>query len=130
MEEHALHTGAGMDSSAFETLAEYPSSLVDSDGAVWIARARGCRRSDGLWEAFLEFERDDGTVTVRTSRETTQPNRADVLYWAAGLTPVFLEGAFGRAAEVQPAEHILTASNSPHPSGAGGAGGPDGTTSG
>lgn len=128
MEEHALHTCARMDSSAFETLAEYPSSLVDSDGAVWIARARGCRRSDGLWEAFLEFERDDGTAMARTSRETTQPNRADLLYWAAGLTPVFLEGAFGRAVEVQAAEHILTASNSPYRPAAGGAAGPDSTT--
>ena len=104
-----------MDLASVETLAEYPSSLVDSDGAAWVARAVGRRRDDGLWEAFLEFEREDGSVLVRTERETTQPNRTDVLYWAAGLTPVYLEGAFGRATEVPAAERILTASNMPYP---------------
>ena len=104
-----------MDVTSVETLAEYPSSLVDSDGTAWVARAVGRRRRDGLWEAFLEFEREDGTALVRTERETTQPNLTDVLYWAAGLTPVYLEGAFGRATEVPVAEHILSASNVPYP---------------
>ena len=115
--------------SGFEILAEYPSSLVDSDGVGWVARARGCRRDDGLWEAFLEFERDDAAVVVRTERETTQPNRADLLYWAAGLTPVYLEGAFGRATEVAPAaaEPVLAGSNQPWRPGAGD---PDGSARG
>ena len=30
-------------------------------------------------------------------RETTQPNRTDTLYWATGLTPIYLEGALQRA---------------------------------
>jgi hypothetical protein len=34
---------------------------------------------------------------VRTARETTQPNRTDLLYWASGLTAVYLEGALTRA---------------------------------
>jgi hypothetical protein len=34
---------------------------------------------------------------VRSGRETTQPNRTDTVYWATGLTPVYLEGALRRA---------------------------------
>jgi hypothetical protein len=34
---------------------------------------------------------------MRTGRETTQPNRPDLLYWATGLTAVYLEGALDRA---------------------------------
>src|SRR5688572_15691246 len=84
-----------------EMLTEYPSALVGSDGAVWIARVWGARRDDGLWEGWLEFERVDtagarAPEIIHTGRETTQPNRADLLYWACGLTPVYLEGAFQR----------------------------------
>jgi hypothetical protein len=85
-----------------ETLVEYPSSLVGDDGQVYIARACGRMRSDGLWEGWLEFEREDGEVAVHTTRETTQPNRTDIGYWATGLTPVYLEGAFRRAIEGPP----------------------------
>jgi hypothetical protein len=85
-----------------ETLVEYPTSLIGSDGQMYLARACGRMRPDGLWEGWLEFERDDGEVAVRTSRETTQPNRTDIAYWASGLTAVYLEGAFKRAAEGPP----------------------------
>lgn len=102
-----------MSVASLEPIADYPSSLVDSDGTAWVARALGRLRADGLWEGYLEFERMDGTAALRTERETTQPNLTDLLYWAAGLTPVYLEGAFGRAAALPAAEHILTASNTP-----------------
>ncbi|MDF2697279.1 MAG: hypothetical protein K0S65_5662 [Labilithrix sp.] len=82
-----------------ETLAEYPSSLVDSDGTGYLARAYGRPRPDGLWEGWLEFEREDGMGRVCTERETTQPNRVDLLYWATGLTAVYLEGALQRASD-------------------------------
>ena len=36
-------------------------------------------------------------AAVRSGRETTQPNLADLEYWATGLTPVYLEGALKRA---------------------------------
>jgi hypothetical protein len=85
-----------------ETLVEYPSSLIGSDGQMYLARACGRMRPDGLWEGWLEFERDDGEVAVRTTRETTQPNRTDLAYWASGLGAVYLEGAFKRAAEGPP----------------------------
>ena len=85
-----------------ETLAEYPSSLIGEDGKVYLARACGRRRADGLWEGWIEFEREDGEVAVRTERETTQPNRTDLVYWGSGLTAVYLEGAFRRASQASP----------------------------
>ena len=41
---------------------------------------------------------DTGGPALRTGRETTQPNRDAVANWASGLEPVYLEGAFARAA--------------------------------
>jgi hypothetical protein len=40
----------------------------------------------------------NGGPALRTGRETTQPNRDAVAYWASGLEPVYFEGAFVRAA--------------------------------
>jgi hypothetical protein len=61
------------------------------------AQACGRQREDGLWEGWVEFVPDDGSVTLRTARETTQPTLATLEYWAAGLTPVYLDGALTRA---------------------------------
>jgi len=41
---------------------------------------------------------------IRSGRETTQPSRADAMYWATGLTRVYLEGALARA--LDPARRI------------------------
>ena len=87
-----------------EQLVEYPASLADEGGVPYVSRALGRRRADGLWEGWLEFERVGGDVRVRTERETTQPNHTDLVYWASGLTAVYLEGAFRRAVEAAPAE--------------------------
>ncbi|MGH9145937.1 MAG: hypothetical protein ACRD1Q_04460 [Vicinamibacterales bacterium] len=54
--------------------------------------------ASGLWQGWIEFLPDDpSALPVRSPRETTQPNRTDTLYWATGLTPVYLEGALKRA---------------------------------
>jgi hypothetical protein len=50
---------------------------------------------DGLWEGWIEFLATTGAA--RTERETSQPNRADLMYWAQGLTHTYLEGALTRA---------------------------------
>jgi hypothetical protein len=68
---------------------------------VYRARACGRQRYDGLWEGWIEFEPDDGSVPLRTARETTQPTLATLEYWAAGLTPVYLEGALSRAIDAE-----------------------------
>ena len=70
---------------------------VIAGGVTWQAEAWGAQRGDGLWEGWLLFaSTGDGDVLL-TSRETTQPNRNALVYWATGLEPVFLEGAFERA---------------------------------
>jgi hypothetical protein len=53
-----------------------------------------------MWEGWIEFyPTGEGTVRV-TDRETTQPNRAALEYWATGLEPVYYEGAFARSVAV------------------------------
>lgn len=81
----------------------FATPLQDPDsGAVYIVEAWGRQRSDGLWEGWLEFIPPDGVGFLQTGRETTQSSLADVTYWATGLEPVYLEGAFGRASIASP----------------------------
>ena len=65
------------------------------DGIDWNAVIEGIERADGTWAGRLAFT--DGAAWRRTGQETSQPNRADLEYWASGLEQVYLEGAFGRA---------------------------------
>jgi hypothetical protein len=65
-------------------------------GRLYTAQACGRQRDDGTWEGWLEFVPDDGSVVLRSQRETTQPNLADLEYWATGITPVYLQGALER----------------------------------
>ena len=51
---------------------------------------------DGKWHGWIEFVPLGDGEPIRSARETTQPNRQDTLYWATGLTPVYLEGALRR----------------------------------
>lgn len=55
------------------------------------------QRNDGTWAARIEFRPEAGGPSCSTGRETTQPNRRAVEYWAEGLEPVYFEGAFARA---------------------------------
>jgi hypothetical protein len=80
-----------------ETLLQFQATVVSPDGIAYLARACGARMIDGLWEGWFEFEPLAGGGTIRTPRETTQPNYTDLEYWATGITPVYLEGALRRA---------------------------------
>jgi len=81
-----------------EVLVAFDTTITAPDGSRWTPRACGARAVDGLWEGWIEFVSADGqSATVRTPRETEQPNRADLLYWATGLTQAYLEGALNRA---------------------------------
>ena len=80
-----------------EVLMRFAEPLISSDGVTYHARACGAPVADGRWEAWIEFHPADGTGSRLTPRETMQPNRADAQYWATGLSPVYLEGAFDRA---------------------------------
>ena len=82
-----------------ETLVTYQSPVVGPDGERYEARACGAPDDAGTWQGWIEFVPLDGGVPLRSPRETTQPNRVDTLYWATGLTAVYLEGALQRALE-------------------------------
>ncbi len=79
-----------------EVLVEY-TDVVTSGGRRFVARACGAETDEGRWQGWLEFVDVDTGEAIRSRRETTQPNRRDTLYWATGLTAVYLEGALERA---------------------------------
>ena len=80
-----------------EVLAEYGDAVVGGDGKRYVARACGAAVPSGQWHGWLEFVEAESGVAIRSGRETTQPNQVDAVYWASGLTPVYLEGALERA---------------------------------
>ena len=80
-----------------EVLLEYAEQLVTPDGTRYSVRACGGPRADGGWVGWLEFVAVGETAVRRTSQETTQPSREALTYWASGLEPVYLQGAFARA---------------------------------
>ena len=71
---------------------------VVSRNAIYVVHICGEDRHDGTWVGWLEFHPTDSNHPVLiTERETSQPNRTALEYWADGLEPVYLEGAFARA---------------------------------
>lgn len=68
---------------------------VDGD-ASYAAQACGGIAADGMWDGWIEFIGDSGTA-IRSPRETKQPNRDALVYWAEGLTAAYLQGALNRA---------------------------------
>ncbi len=78
-----------------EVLVEF-SDPVRDDGRTYTARACGAPMPDGKWQGWIEFIPRDGSDAIRSARETTQPNRDDTMYWATGLTAVYLEGSLRR----------------------------------
>lgn len=79
-----------------EVLVEFDASFPGDDGARYAPRACTRMCDDGRWEGWLEFSDLDTGAVIRSGRETTQPTRDDVMYWATGLTRVYLEGALAR----------------------------------
>jgi hypothetical protein len=80
-----------------EVLVEFDAAFPGPGGAKYAPRACARVAEDGLWEGWLEFTDLDTGAVIRTGRETTQPSRDDMMYWATGLTRVYLEGALARA---------------------------------
>jgi hypothetical protein len=75
---------------------EFTEPFRGSAGTVYDVRVYGREREDGTWIGWLEFSNPLRGV-LRTDRETTQSKVEDLVYWANGLEPVYLEGAFNRA---------------------------------
>lgn len=80
-----------------EVLVGFAEAITSADGKNYTARACGSEMSDGRWQGWIEFIPLGDGEPVRSSRETTQPNRRDTEYWATGLTYVYLEGSLHRA---------------------------------
>lgn len=80
-----------------EVLVRFTEEIVAPDGTPYRAEACGAEAGNGMWQGWIEFTPPGGAPVLRTPRETTQPNRQDALYWATGLTAVYLEGALARA---------------------------------
>jgi hypothetical protein len=71
---------------------------VSSGNIAYAARICGDERIDGTWEGWIEFRPTDPNHPIlSTDRETSQPNRTALEYWADGLEPIYLEGALARA---------------------------------
>ena len=86
-----------------EILVKFDEAITDSTGSKYFARAIGRKREDDLWEGCLEFlPVDTSRETLSSGRETTQPNRKTLEYWAQGLTRVYLMGALERARRSTP----------------------------
>jgi hypothetical protein len=86
-----------------ELLVTFTEPVRSSNGDLYYVRAMGGVAKDGLWQGWLDFVLAGSEETVTTSRETTQPNRDDLMYWAEGLSATYLEGALDRALSPQPA---------------------------
>lgn len=86
-----------------QVLVEFDSLVTSPDGEYYAARACGRPADDGRWEGWVEFipvgEDAVDRAVLSTPRETVQPNQADLAYWAAGLSMVYLEGALQRTQE-------------------------------
>jgi hypothetical protein len=102
-----------------EVFVEFDDPVVGKNGVAYIARACGAPADHTLWHGWIEFEPVDGGPALRSSRETTQPNRVDTAYWATGLTPVYLEGSLERTlnplTKMPPEQPIESAYDSPAP---------------
>lgn len=71
------------------------------DGLPYVVQVAA--RPDGhIWEAWIEFVAFEGSDARRTPRETTQPDRDAVVYWAQGLSLTYLEGALQRTIRPRP----------------------------
>lgn len=78
---------------------------VQFDGLSYAAQVVG-RPDRHLWEGWIEFAGKDSGEVRRTPRETTQPDRDALVYWATGLSATYLEGALRRALEPPPHRRI------------------------
>jgi hypothetical protein len=91
-----------MAGSRIHFVRQYTPILRGPTGEAYVGRAYMDRQPGGLWEAWLVFFSLETGAALATDRETTQPKREHVLYWATGLTPTYLQGALERALDLRP----------------------------
>jgi hypothetical protein len=85
-------------SSTPQLIRQHSERVLDTLGNVYEVFVYGEPRLDGTWEGWLEFvPLDPAQSSRRTERETTQPDLPALEYWATGLEPLYLAGAFERS---------------------------------
>jgi hypothetical protein len=90
-----------------DVLINFTEPTRSANGDLYYPRVMGRVAEDGLWEGWIEFALAGDEEIVRTGRETEQPNRTDLMYWAQGLSTIYLEGALARA--LRPVERAAPA---------------------
>ncbi|HET7553107.1 MAG TPA: hypothetical protein VFK04_17575 [Gemmatimonadaceae bacterium] len=80
-----------------ELIHKHSSLVRGDDERTYEAFIYGQQRVDGTWIGWIEFVPLEGGSVLRTTRETSQPDRDALVYWAGGLEPLYLEGAMERA---------------------------------
>jgi hypothetical protein len=78
----------------WERIIDLPTPYT-AGGREYRVTVEGTARDDGTWVGRIVFR--DGKTSRTTEQETSQPDRGAVEYWATGLEPVYLDGAFTRA---------------------------------
>ncbi len=73
------------------------STPTRAKGDLYWPRALGGIADDGRWEGSIEFVRAGDGVVLKSGRETVRPTRADLMRWAEGISPKYLERALLRA---------------------------------
>ena len=79
-----------------EILALFDHPIQDHFG-TYRSRVVGREAPDGMWEGWIEFVPMGHGDLLVSGVESRQPEREHLVYWATGLTPVYLEGALARA---------------------------------
>jgi hypothetical protein len=82
-----------------EVLVRFTERIRNGSGPSYLAQACGTVGPDGLWDGWIEFVEDNGPA-IRSPRETQQPNRDALMYWAEGLSATYLEGALRRSLDM------------------------------
>lgn len=96
--ELSIRVTWGVSASTPQLIRQHSDRVQDTLGNVYEVFVYGEPRLDGTWEGWLEFvPLDPALSSRRTERETTQPDLPALEYWATGLEPLFLAGAFERS---------------------------------
>jgi hypothetical protein len=83
----------------FQRIRTY--QLIHTGGQSYRPRAYGDPQLDGTWDGWLVFFPMIGGPAIASNRETTQSSFEALTRWAAGVTPVYLEGALTRALDIE-----------------------------
>lgn len=80
-----------------ELIRRHEDQVKDDAGHVYDVLIYG-EVVGNTWEGWIDFVPLSAVLpSRRTARETTQPDRNALEYWATGLEPLYLAGAFERA---------------------------------